>query len=118
MKARAIKLLTGDERVDREMFHAFKGTPWCLDPSKQTEAQAGLPVIPPRIVAEPMVARDALPPQATAAERGDADDPERRQVKIRRNVELQKYGYTPGCEGCAQAELGLEHRGHSATPDA
>ena len=33
-------------------------------------------------------------------------DPEVRRVKIRKNVELQKYGYTPGCEGCSHAELG------------
>ena len=55
------------------------------------------------------------PLQATAAERGDVDDPERRQVEIRRNAEAQHDGYTPDCEGRAQAELGLDHRAHSAS---
>ena len=73
-----------------------------------------MPSILPRIVAGPMVARESRLEQATAAERGDADDLERRRVKIRRNEELQRYGYTFGCEGCARAELGREHRAHSA----
>ena len=51
VKARAIKLLTGGERVDRELFHSFRGTPWCLDPEQQSAAQAAQPGIPPRIVA-------------------------------------------------------------------
>ena len=37
VKARAIQLLTGEERMDKEMFNVFQSTSWCLDPAKQPE---------------------------------------------------------------------------------
>jgi len=36
-----------------------------------------------------------------------------RQIKIRRNVELRKFGYSEGCDGCRAAQSGEEPRGHS-----
>ena len=37
-----------------------------------------------------------------------------RQMYIRKDVELAKYGYTPGCEGCVAAATNQRPRMHSA----
>ena len=102
--------------MDQERFNVFKGTSWCLDPAKQPEGTSRDAVDSGenRGGADGR-AGESRPLRATAAERGDEDDPERRQVKIRRNAEAQRDGYTPDCEGCEQAELGLDHRAHSAS---
>ena len=37
-----------------------------------------------------------------------------RGICIRRDIELEEYGYTPGCDGCEAAKLGLSHKQHSS----
>ena len=37
----------------------------------------------------------------------------KRRFRIRRRVELVRYGYTQGCLGCSAAETGLTAVGHS-----
>ena len=38
----------------------------------------------------------------------------KRRVYIRRGIELQRFGYTDGCLGCAAAVGALKPAGHSA----
>ncbi|CAK9105213.1 unnamed protein product [Durusdinium trenchii] len=39
---------------------------------------------------------------------------EPRGIYILRDIELEEYGYTPGCDGCEAAKLGLSHKQHSS----
>ena len=38
-----------------------------------------------------------------------------RGIYIRKDIELQQFGYTPGCDGCIAAQRGLGHGQHSST---
>ena len=109
-RARAIKLLDESRRRDRELFLAVKGVPWQLDPAvKELEVAPALV----KVEAGPAVTAGSIPPPPPARAAG-AGDGRRRQVYIRKAVELVKYGYAQGCEGCPKAELGLPPVSHSS----
>ena len=85
---------------------AIIGLPWKLAPKLEgLEKGASLPA---QIEVE-------LPPQV---EDQKVEEPKKRGYRprgiyIRRDVELEEYGYTPGCDGCEAAQLGLSHKHHS-----
>ena len=59
----------------------------------------------------PLVPEEELPPVLPKAR---VQETKRRNIKIRRNVELRNYGYTDGCAGCVAAHLEADPRPHSA----
>ena len=90
------------------MFEAVRGLPWQLDP--MVVAGPGQQVVPTQLHAGPVVADAQLPAQRTEAEWTTMA----RRVYIRRDVELVKHGFTPGCDGCAVAMSGVgPPMGHS-----
>ena len=78
------------------------------DPELFVSTKAGHGDAPARLSFTPRVpVADLL-----RAARGPEAEPKR--VYIRRNVELERYGYTPGCPGCIAAETDAEPINHSA----
>ncbi len=63
----------------------------------------GQQLVPVQIHAGAGVAEAQLPAQRTEAEWMNMA----RRVYIRKDVELAKHGYTPGCDGCTTAMAGL-----------
>ena len=64
---------------------------------------------PLRVSAEPVVQEDELPRSPVPR----APEVAGRRVYIRRDKELAKYGYTPGCPGCVVAQAGGRPQSHS-----
>ena len=90
IRAYAIKRRTADERWDKDMIKAIKGTPQQLDPSRP-----GLNV-PIKINFEPLV--EVYPEEKFVDQ--DADKGRQiRRMKITQEI-LNKYGYTEGCDSC------------------
>ena len=100
--ARALRRQRAETQWDTTLFEALCGTPWRRKPQEEDpEASVG-PL--PRVVIE----APAVVPEEQLPKEPGTRAPERqgRQVYIRRNVELEKYGKTDGCPGCVAAELG------------
>lgn len=104
-RARAIKLLDKGQNADKDLFASVRGTPWQLDPSVNTPGR----LLEPRAHAGPVVVEEALPDERTEAELMQAA----RRVYLRRDVELQKYGYSDNCDGCAHARADRSPRPHA-----
>ena len=94
---------------NKELVLSIQGVPWKLSPA---ESPGTLDDIPTMIATEAIVEEDELPPPPPApiGERSG----KRRRVYIRRDIELDKYGYTDNCVGCIAARAGLQPRVHSA----
>ena len=103
----SIKCKAGSDRWDQAMMEVMIGLPWKLTP-KLEGLDKGVS-LPAQIEVE-------LPPQVEddkEAERPRKRGYRPRGIYIRRDVELEEYGYTPGCDGCEAAQLGLSHKHHS-----
>ena len=93
-----------DKQFNLEMLKAVKGTPWQPNPEKGPNADADR--LPEPIAIEPVVAPTELPPQPGQTERL----PTYRRMYIRQS-DLEKFGYTGGCEACAAIREGRERQG-------
>ena len=78
----------------------LRGAPWSLAPTDEVASEE----LETRIAAEPVVPMGQVPPAPRA---GRGPDPARRAVYVRRDYELAKYGYTPGCMGCDAAGIAV-----------
>ena len=101
-KAYAIKRIAEAERWDAEMIRNVKGTPQQPDPEKK-----GIRV--------PISVRfdvgEAEEVQAHPVQEGEEPAARRRGIT---QVDLDKYGYTPGCPGCLAKQRGeVAKKGHS-----
>ena len=106
VKSSNAKRLTKADARDPELFVSIRAQPWKLSDSAETgERHDDVPV---RLSVIPRVPVTELP----RAARGPEAEP--RRVYIRRNVELDRYGYTPGCPGCIAAETNAAPTNHSA----
>ena len=106
--ASALKLLDTGQRADREMFEAVRGLPWQMDP--MVVAGPVQQVVPTQLHAGPVAADAQLPAQRTEAEWITMA----RRVYSRKDVELVKHGFTPGCDGCNVVASGVgPPRNHS-----
>ena len=97
-RARSVKRKPDDEKYQRSLLESMKGVPWQLHPNSTADVVEPLPPQPavqPRI---PAPADDVPPADKELAA------PIPRQLSIRRNVELERYGYTPGCPLCMAYE--------------
>ena len=102
-----MRRLSEEQRADPGLVGKLKGVPWLPIPGGEEGADAPPALV--KIVADKVVLDDQLPPAPAPAA-----DPAGRGVYIRRNVELQRYGYTEGCQGCVAAALGLAPRAHNS----
>ena len=96
IKARSIKRLPACQRSHAELVKNLKGLPWKPQPNEEgNEIKVLIP-------SESRVPENELPPVQRIA-RGP--DTVKKQVYIRRDVELAKYGFTPSCAGCNAAQV-------------
>ena len=94
-----------------DVLNGFIGLPWQLRPAPVPDGGV------PRIVLDKAVQIDLpveSPDQQSEAivvkgKKGYVP----RGIYIRKDVELQRYGYTEGCDGCMAARQGLTHRQHN-----
>ena len=100
----SIRRKPADKQFNLEMLKAVKGTPWQPNPEKSPNADADR--LPEPIAIEPVVAPAELPPQPGQAERL----PTYRRMYIRQS-DLERIGYTGGCEACAAIREGRERQG-------
>ena len=105
MRARSFKRMPPSAQADKTLFAEVKGVTWDPVPGSM---DGEVPVAKVRIQADTVVPDAALPPVVDT--RGAPGT--RHRVHLRRDVELVRYGYTPGCPGCIAAAVG--GRGHWA----
>jgi hypothetical protein len=108
IKVNNVKRLPPSQRRDPELLKVVKGLPWCLTPSGK-EGEAGVGDAPVKVALEPVVPEEELPP----AVKPRVEDQKAKNFYIRRDVELQLHGFTPGCAGCDAAQTGRVATRHS-----
>ena len=107
-RARSFKRMPLSARVDKTLFSEIKGVPWDPVPGSLTEGNEA-PAAAIKIVADAVVPDAGLPPPVRVV----GDPPAPKRVYIRKEVELQRYGYTENCQGCLNAALGYRSGVHS-----
>ena len=105
VKARTIRRLAPDARADADLLGKLAGVPWKPVPSAPESDSIPVAI---RLDARPVVPASELPSEPTHAESLA------RGLYIRREVELEKFGYTEGCLGCTAAFMGAPAMPHSA----
>ena len=101
VRTRSVRRRAPDERGSKKLLDGVRGTPWQPVPGAVADCDGSFPtVIYAQPVTQPGAPVPVLPPTA-------------RQVYLRRNVELRKFGYTVGCSGCDAARAGSAQRGHT-----
>ena len=101
-------MIIKSERWSTSDFEELRGLPWCLEPSSREMLPRQVRVVLPQL---PFY---EITPEAAAAEEAQRRDKRAPQdFSIRREVELQQHGYTPGCLVCAAAEAGMPPTNHS-----
>ena len=108
-KVNCIRRLPPMQARNKELVLSLQGVPLKLSPA---ESPGTLDDVPTMVATEAIVEEDELPPPppVPVGERSG----KRRRVYIRRDIELDKYGYTDNCEGCIATRTGLQPRAHSA----
>ena len=104
VKARTAHRQRGDAAYEK----SIRGVPWQPNPAEAAEGEP-LGMARARIVIVPMVAVENRPAIPVMGPR----DFKARRCYIRREVELAKYGFSDGCEGCRVAQVGAEAKPHS-----
>ena len=92
----SVKRLSPESRADPALIDKVKGLPW-----RPKQAEPDATEVPMRISAEPVIAEAFLPPPLKLR----APELSKRQLYIRREHELNKYGLWPGCRGCDAARI-------------
>lgn len=95
-KAAQFRALPASDRWDVSAVLAMKGWPW--DWLETTALRTG------RVFLERAPDPVDLPPHAVPHARSS------KAVYLRRDVELARYGHTPGCPGCTAAAFGAQAR--------
>ena len=92
----SVKRLSPELRADPALIDKVKGLPWRLKLAEPDATEVSLTMF-----SEPVVAEEFLPPIPKL--RGP--ELSKRQLYIRRDHELKKYGLWPGCRGCDAARI-------------
>ncbi|CAK0856358.1 unnamed protein product [Prorocentrum cordatum] len=108
LRARTFKRLTVEQRADKALLNSLVGEPWAPVPTDMEVDE--VPVAIEIRAPVPAPAGD-LPPRAPRVGRPPAGP---RAVYIRKDVEIAKYGISPGCHGCAAILNGAWAQAHSA----
>ncbi|CAK0885065.1 unnamed protein product [Prorocentrum cordatum] len=121
LRARAFKRLTVEQRADKDLLNSLVGKPWAPAPTGvevdevpvaiEIRAPAPAPVAPVGGPLAPIPEAGDLPPRAPRVGRPPAGP---RAVYIRKDVEIAKYGLSPGCYDCAAILNGARAQAHSA----
>ena len=104
-----IKCKAGADRWDQTLMQMLIGLPWQLKP-RIDAAERAVPMPAAVVIDVPVLPLEDVKDK----DREERKKPFRpRGIYIRRNVELEAYGFTPGCDGCEAARNGLSHKQHS-----
>ena len=95
--ARTIRRVLPELQANKDEFEKFRGAPWAKT-AEEVADPAAATGISLHVAAGPLVEPDVPPPPEPAGAPRD--------VKIRRAVELVKFGFTQGCPGCVAAATG------------
>ena len=109
-----IKRRPDEEKWQKEMVEKFVGLSWQLKP--RIGLQADMRNFSPadiEIKVPDVGAGDGDELKEVAVEEKKKKKYVPRGIYIRRDVELEAYGYTEGCDGCEAAKHGLSHKQHS-----
>ena len=104
----SLKRRTESERWDVEALNNMIGLPWQLKPPKESLKQVAHGPVELKIDLQPPP--ESAPKSVVERRRRDYVP---RGIYIRKDVELEEFGYTDGCDGCFAAQNGLSHRQHS-----
>lgn len=104
----SLKRRTEAERWDVEALDNMIGLPWQLKPPKESLKQVVHGPVQLEIDLQPPP--ESVPKPAVERRRRDYVP---RGICVRKDVELEEFGYTEGCDGCFAAQNGLSHRQHS-----
>ena len=107
VRAWTVKRRPDDKRWNQEELNHLVGLPWQLRPPLEASKKVDLGG---EISLE--VAYQPAPAEVEVKERRRKGYVPR-GIYIRKDVELQQFGYTPQCDGCDAAQRGLGHRQHS-----
>ena len=99
--ARSLRRVVPDLQRNVEMFNEVRGAPWEAEPREGAEADKV------HVAAGTKVPEGDLPAGQPTME------PQVRDIKLRRNVELKKFGFTQNCKGCFQAAIGGAAANHT-----
>ena len=102
-RCNCIKRVPDNEKSDAELFKSMKGTPWqprVEDGEREIRARVAVPPLVPEAEL-PIVPRNRLPEGMP------------RRLYIRRNVELERYGFSEFCVGCDHARFDLPRAPHT-----
>ncbi|CAK0888783.1 unnamed protein product [Prorocentrum cordatum] len=121
LRAGAFKRLTVEQRADKDLLNSLVGKPWAPVPTDvevdevpvaiEIRAPVPAPVAPLGGPLAPIPEAGDLPPRALRVGRPPAGP---RAVYIRKDLEIAKYGLSPGCCGCAAILSGARAQAHSA----
>ncbi|CAK0843605.1 unnamed protein product [Prorocentrum cordatum] len=100
LRARTFQRLTVEQRADKDLLNSLAGKPWAPVPT-----DVEVDEVPVAIETERRCQRRS---------RLWADLWRPRAVYIRKDVEIAKYGLSPGCYGCAAILNGARAQAHSA----
>ena len=103
-RAWSVKRRPRDEQWKKEALESLVGLPWQLKPPVTADPGPLRPI-------EIELSEEPKMPEPVVKLKGRDYVP--RGLYIRRDVELQQFGYTEGCDGCLAAQSGLAHRQHS-----
>lgn len=92
--ARFLRRIVPELQKNVELFNEVRRAPWEAEPREGSD--------PSKVLVAPssQVPPGELPTEQPSMELQSLD------VKIRRNVELHKFGFTQNCKGCYQAAIG------------
>ncbi|CAK0853831.1 unnamed protein product [Prorocentrum cordatum] len=93
VRARSIRRRPPSQRADAAPLLSIRGAPWM--PTPDTPENVRIPTVIDEPPVDPAAQQPRVVPERVPAEP--------RNVYIRRNVELAKYGFTDGCPGCLAA---------------
>ena len=103
MTAVAFKRPPAPERYQQQILNSIVGVPWKVRPGAPEpddfNGNVAIEIIPADSEAKP----------TTSASRSDQRGT-KRPMSLRKDVELDKFGYTPGCPGCDAVKFNLGYR--------
>ena len=105
-----IKWKPVEEQWVMEELNKVIGLPWQLKPSAAPDGTRAGAAAEKEIRIE-LAPDDASVPEPVEEKKRKGYVP--RGLYIRRDIELQQFGYTAGCDGCEAAREGLAHRQHT-----
>ena len=103
-----IKRLPDEDKWQSDLLEKMVGLPWQLRPTSSKPLELDVP--PVRIELAPEEREIEDEPKVEQKRKGYIP----RGIYVRRDVELKQFGFTPGCDGCDRARMGLSYRAHSS----